>query len=239
MTIRALVFDAYGTLYDVQSVLAGAEQLCPGRGAVITDVWRLKQLEYSWLRSPLQEYEDFWEVTRASLDFALRAAGIEPNAAVCEPLMENYLSLDPYPEARDALRALEGRRLAILSNGSPKMLEALVRSSGLDQWIETAISVDRVRMYKPHPSCYALVEGVLGVARRDVLFASSNSFDVAGAKAFGFNVAWIRRGGAESPVDGPIGSAALFRMLRGRAEELGHVADYVVSALTDLPKILQ
>jgi 2-haloacid dehalogenase len=239
MSICALVFDAYGTLYNVQSVLSRAEQLCPGRGGVITEIWRLKQLEYSWLRSLLQEYEDFWELTRASLGFALRAAGIEPTAAVCEPLMENYLCLDPYPDARDALRALEGRRLAILSNGSPKMLEALVKSSGLDQWIETAISVDRVRIYKPHPSCYALVEEVLGVARRDVLFASSNSFDVAGAKAFGFKVAWIRRGGAASPVDGPIDSAVLYRMLRGRAEELGHVADYVVSALTDLPGILQ
>jgi HAD superfamily hydrolase (TIGR01493 family) len=109
MTIRALVFDAYGTLYDIQSVLAKAEALCPGKGEVITQVWRLKQLEYSWLRSLLQQYEDFWEVTRAALDFALRAAGVEPNEDVRRPLMENYLRLDPYPEAGDALAALGGQ----------------------------------------------------------------------------------------------------------------------------------
>ena len=179
MTVRALVFDAYGTLYDVQSVLAKAEALCPGKGEVITQIWRLKQLEYTWLRSLMQEYADFWEVTGAALDFALRAAGVEPNDAIREPLMENYLHLDPYPEAREALAALAGHKLAILSNGSPRMLQELVRNSGLDRWIEAAISVDSVRAYKPHPSCYALVEPALGVPKEEVLFVSSNSFDVS------------------------------------------------------------
>jgi 2-haloacid dehalogenase len=229
MTIRALVFDAYGTLYDVQSVLARAEALCPGKGEVITQLWRLKQLEYTWLRSLMQQYQDFWEVTRAALDFALRAAGVEPNEDVSGPLMENYLRLDPYPS--DALAALEGRKLAILSNGSPKMLRKLVRNSGLDRWIEAAISIDSVRTYKPHRSCYALVEPVLGVPKEDVLFVSSNSFDVVGAKAFGFNVAWIRRSGSKHP-------ATMFGMLRGRTEELGYAPDHIVSALTDLPKLL-
>src|SRR6266446_5189111 len=183
MTIRALVFDAYGTLYDVRSVQAKAEQLCPGRGEVITQVWRLKQLEYTWLRSLLQEYEDFWAVTGASLDFALRAAAVEPNDAIRGPLMDCYLHLDPYPEVREALAGLGGRKLAILSNGSPRMLQGLVRNSGLDRWIETAISIDSVRAYKPHQSCYALVEPALGVTRAEVLFVSSNSFDVVGAKA--------------------------------------------------------
>ena len=231
MTIRALVFDAYGTLYDVHSVSAKAEALCPGKGELITELWRLKQLEYTWLRSLMQQYEDFWEVTRASLDFALRAAGVEPDEAVRGPLMQNYLELDPYPEARAALAALEGRKLAILSNGSPRMLAALVRNSGLDRWIEAAISIDSVRTYKPHPSCYALVEPALGVAKEEVLFVSSNSFDAVGAKAFGFNVAWIRRSGSRDP-------ATMFGMLRGRAEELGHAPDHVVSALTDLPKLI-
>ena len=198
MTIPALIFDAYGTLYDVQSVLAKAERLCPGKGEVITQVWRLTQLEYTWLRSVLQQYEDFWEVTRASLDFALRAAGVEPNKDVRRPLMENYLHLDPYPEAPNALAALEGRKLAILSNGTPKMLQELVRNSGLDRWIEAAISIDSVRIYKPHRSCYTLVEPVLAVRKEEVLFVSSNSFDVVGAKAFGFDVAWIRRSGAQT-----------------------------------------
>jgi len=228
MTIQALVFDAYGTLYDVQSVLAKAEALCPGKGELVTQLWRLKQLEYAWLRSLLQEYEDFWEVTRAALDFALRAAGIEPDDAIRGPLMENYLHLDPYPETREALAALGGRKLAILSNGSPRMLEELLRSSGLGRWIDVAISIDRVRAYKPHPSCYALVEPALGVTKSEVLFVSSNSFDAVGAKAFGFQVAWIRRSGATVP-------ATMFGMLRGRAEELGHTPDHTISALTDLP----
>jgi 2-haloacid dehalogenase len=232
MTVRALVFDAYGTLYDVQSVLAKAEALCPGKGEVITQIWRLKQLEYTWLRSLMQEYEDFWAVTGAALDFALRAAGYEPNNAIREPLMENYLHLDPHPEAREALAALAGHKLAILSNGSPRMLQELVRNSGLDRWIEAAISIDSVRAYKPHPSCYALVEPALGVPKEEVLFVSSNSFDVAGAKAFGFEVAWVQRSSGIVPT-------TMFGMLRGRAEELGRAPDHTVSALTDLPELLR
>jgi 2-haloacid dehalogenase len=228
--IRALVFDAYGTLYDTQSVLAKAEQLCPGKGELVAQLWRLKQLEYTWLRALLQEYADFWEVTRAALDFALKAAGVEPSDAIRAPLMDNYQHLDPYPEAREAVAALAGHRLAILSNGSPGMLEALVRNSGLDRWIEAVISVDTARTFKPDPSCYALVGQRLGVAKEEVLFVSSNGFDVAGAKAFGFNVAWIRRGG-ESP-------STLYGMLRGRTEELGHPPDHLVSSLTDLSKLL-
>jgi 2-haloacid dehalogenase len=232
MAIRALVFDAYGTLYDIQSVLAKAEALCPRKGEVITQVWRLKQLEYTWLRSLMQEYEDFWEVTGAALDFALRAAGVEPKDEIREPLMENYLHLDPYPEARQALAALAGHELAILSNGSPRMLQELVRNSGLDRWIKASLSIDSVRAYKPHPSCYTLVGPALGVPNEEILFVSSNSFDAVGAKAFGFEVAWIRRSGRGAP-------AAMFGMLRGRAEELGHAPDHTVSALTDLPGLLR
>jgi 2-haloacid dehalogenase len=232
VTIRALVFDAYGTLYDVQSVLAKAEALCPGKGEVLTQVWRLKQLEYTWLRTVLQEYQDFWDVTGAALDFALRAVGVEPTDTVRGPLMENYLHLDPYHEAREALAALGGRKLAILSNGSLRMLRELVRNSGLDRWIEGLISIDEVRAYKPHQSCYALVEPMLGVSKAEVLFVASNSFDVAGAKAFGFEVAWIRRSGQGTP-------ATMFGMLRGRAEELGHAPDHTIAALTDLAELLR
>ena len=232
MTLRALVFDAYGTLYDFQSVLAKAEALCPGKGEVITQIWRLKQLEYTWLRSLMLEYEDFWEVTGAALDFAFRAAGVEPTDAIREPLMDNYLHLDPYPEAQAALAALAAHKLAILSNGSPRMLEELLRNSRLDRWIETAISVDGARAYKPHPSCYALVEPALGVQKEEVLFVSSNSFDAVGAKAFGFEVAWIRRGSGDA-------LATMFGMVRGRAEELGHAPDHTISALTDLPELLR
>ena len=113
-------------------MLAKAEALCPGKGEVITQIWRLKQLEYTWLRSLMLEYEDFWEVTGAALDFALRAAAVEPTDAIREPLMDNYLHLDPYPEAQAALAALAAHKLAILSNGSPRMLEELLfqRQSG-------------------------------------------------------------------------------------------------------------
>ena len=145
--------------------------------------------------------------------------------------MDNYLHLDPYPEAQAALAALAAHKLAILSNGSPRMLEELLRNSRLDRWIETAISVDGARAYKPHPSCYALVEPALGVQKEEVLFVSSNSFDAAGAKAFGFEVAWIRRGSGDA-------LATMFGMVRGRAEELGHAPDHTISALTDLPKLL-
>ena len=238
MTIRALAFDAYGTLYDTQSVLAKAEELCPGKGELITQIWRLKQLEYSWLRSLMREYQDFWEVTRASLDFALRSAGIEPTPPVREPLMERYLHLQPYPEVPAALAALEGRRLAILSNGSAAMLEALVHNSGLVRWIQTVISVDRVRTYKPSPACYALVEDVLGIAKSEILFVSSNGFDVIGAKAFGFRVAWVRRTGGDADAATPPGGSGFFRILRGGAEELGHIPDHTVSSLTQLLQLL-
>src|SRR5262249_48831899 len=153
-----------------------------------------------------QEYEDFWAVTRAALDFALRAAGVEPDDTIRGPLMESYLHLDPYPEAREALATLDRRKPAILSNGSPSMRQELVPHSGLDRWIQTAISVDSVRAYKPHQSCYALVEPALGVVKAEVLFVSSNSFDVVGAKAAGFRVAWVRRSGG--------GPATMFAMLR-------------------------
>ncbi|MBV9518074.1 MAG: HAD-IA family hydrolase, partial [Hyphomicrobiales bacterium] len=130
MTIRALVFDAYGTLYDVQSVRDLATELCGDKGELITQLWRLKQLEYTWLGALMGVKEDFWALTRASLEFALEAAGVAAEPAPFERLMAKYLDLDLYPEARAALDALAGRKLAILSNGSQEMLDALVGASG-------------------------------------------------------------------------------------------------------------
>jgi len=240
MPIKGLIFDAYGTLYDVHSVQAKTEQLCPGKGDLITQIWRLKQLEYTWLQTALQGFRDFDFITRASLDFALRAAGVEPNESITEPLLDKYLDLDPFPEAKEALGALRGRggcQLAILSNGSTAMLTALVKNSGLDAFLDAAISVDDARKFKPHPECYALVEARLGLKKDEVLFVSSNSFDVAGAKHFGFKVAWIRRSGIAVPT-GPIGPAQMYRFLRGNAVTLGYAADYTVAALTDLVTLL-
>ncbi len=240
MPIKGLIFDAYGTLYDVHSVQAKTEELCPGKGDLITQVWRLKQLEYTWLQTSLQDYRDFTYLTQASLEFALRAAGIEPSEMITRPLLEKYLDLDPYPEAKEALGALQrrgGLKLAILSNGSTAMLTALVKNSGLDSFLDATISVDGARKFKPHPDCYALVEKTLGLKNDEVIFVSSNSFDVAGAKHFGFKVAWIRRAAPGAP-SGPIGPAQMYRLLRGNAETLGYRQDYTVGALTDLIGLL-
>ena len=241
MTIKALVFDAYGTLYNVHSVYTKTEELCPGKGDLITQIWRLKQLEYTWLQTSLQDYRDFTFLTHASLEFALRAVGIEPSDSITRPLFEKYLDLDPYPEAKDGLgqlKSLGSRKLAILSNGSTAMLSALVKNSGLDVYLDATISVDGARKFKPHPDCYALVEKALGVKKDEVIFVSSNGFDVVGAKRFGFKVVWIRRGGGPGvPVD-PVLPAQMYRLLRGHAESLGYLQDYMVSALTDLPDCL-
>ena len=241
MAIKALVFDAYGTLYDVHSVYAKTEELCPGKGDLISQIWRLKQLEYTWLQTSLLEYRDFGFLTRASLEFALRAAGLEPSERITGPLFNKYLDLDPYPEAKDALRKLQrlgGYKLAILSNGSTVMLSALVKNSGLGAYLDATISVDGAKKFKPHPDCYALVGRALGVRSDEVLFVSSNGFDVVGAKHFGFKVAWIRRRGAAGSPAGPVSPAQMYRLLRGHAETLGYEQDYTVSALTDLPGIL-
>jgi len=239
MAIGSLVFDAYGTLYDVQSVRSLANEVCGGKGELITQLWRLKQLEYTWLRGLMREYEDFWSVTRASLEFALESVGVPVVPSVCDRLMEKYLDLDLYPEARDALAALKGYKLAILSNGSPRMLDVLVKASGIAPFLTDVISVDRARTYKPNPDCYALVEPALGVSRHEVLFVSSNSFDVVGAKYFGFTVAWIERGGGPAvPASSAVNPSEFYKLLRGRAEALRRQADFRVHALTDLSSVL-
>jgi len=239
MRISTLVFDAYGTLYDVLSVAGRVKELCGDKGDLITALWRIKQLEYTWLSSLMDAYQDFWSVTRAALEFTLAGVGIEPQAALCDRLMDSYLHLELYEEALQALSALGDHKLAILSNGSPDMLDALIQSSGVADRFADVISVDRVRHFKPDPACYALVEPALGVSRQEVLFVSSNGFDVAGAKRFGFRVAWIERGGAHAPADhAVVGPAEFYRMIRGRGEQLGYPPDYRVRRLTDLAALV-
>src|ERR1700722_9631322 len=174
MTIRAIVFDAYGTLYDVQSVVGITESAYPGFGSFITPVWRMKQLEYTWLRSMMGRYEDFWAVTKESLAFTLELLGLEANAALFDQIAEAYNTLAPYPDAQAALQSLAGYRLAILSNGSPDMLRKLVDNSGLGQSFETILSVDGKKIYKPDPGAYRLVEEHLGIAPGEGLFVSSH-----------------------------------------------------------------
>jgi 2-haloacid dehalogenase len=162
----------------------------------------------------MRSYEDFWSTTRAALEFALESIGIAATPALCDPLMAKYLDLDLYSEGSEALGALSGYKLAVLSNGSPKMLDALVHASGIAGLLADVITVDRAKTYKPDPECYQLVAPALRVANHEVLFVSSNGFDVAGAKCFGFRVAWVERGGgtATAPEAGP---ARFYRLPRG------------------------
>ena len=142
VTIKAIVFDAYGTLFDIQSVAAVTEEAFPGYGEIITQIWRIKQLEYTWLRSLMRRYQDFSAVTRESLAYTLRVLGLKGDAEVFERIMDKYLHLDLYPDAAATLAAMQGRKLAILSNGAPDMLGALVRNSGLSGVLDATISVD-------------------------------------------------------------------------------------------------
>jgi 2-haloacid dehalogenase len=243
MTIKAIVFDAYGTLYDVQSVAEVTEQAFPGHGEIITQIWRIKQLEYTWLRSLMRRYQDFAAVTRDSLAYTLRALGLEHDSSVFERIMDKYLHLDLYPDAMAALTAMRDRKLAILSNGSPAMLDALVRNSGLDRVLDATISVDSQQVFKPAPEAYSLIERELGLPPAEVLFISSNPWDVCGAKAFGLNVAWIERvtpeamrlACARTDVVAPL---TLFKAIRTQMDELGLQPDYRIHALSELPGLV-
>jgi len=244
MPIKAFVFDAYGTLYDVQSVAAATEVAFPGHGDYITQVWRLKQLEYTWLRSLMHRYEDFRVVTRDSLSYTLDTIGMTADAALLDALVDAYNRLSPYPEAAEALEALRGFRLAILSNGSPDMLEALVRDSGFVRYLEAVISVDAGRAYKPDPRAYKLVQERLGVEPGEVVFVSSNGFDVAGARSFGFNVVRVERVTPaalhrELAGNTSLGPTAMFRALRTQMEVVGFAPHAVVSSLRALPALAE
>lgn len=242
MTISAVVFDAYGTLYDVQSVAATTEEEYPGQGSLITQVWRLKQLEYTWLRSQMDAYRSFWDVSEESLAYSLDAVGAPRDAAKTARIMDKYLHLDPYPETAEALDMLSDVPLAILSNGNQQMLDALVANTGLKDKLGAVISVESKRVFKPNARAYDLVQETLNVEPAEVLFVSSNSFDATAAKNYGFQVAWIERVTAKAlhaELDGNAepGPLTLFKMLRMREENFGFSADHYLSALTDLRKI--
>jgi 2-haloacid dehalogenase len=243
VTINAVVFDAYGTLYDIQSVAEITEQAFSGYGEIITQIWRIKQLEYSWLRSLMQRYQDFSVVTHDSLAYALRVLGLKYDDAAFARIMDKYLHLDLYPDALTALAALKDRKLAILSNGSPGMLDALVKNSGLDGVLDATISVDAKKIFKPSPHAYALIEQTLGIAPRDVLFVSSNPWDACGAKAFGLNVAWIERVTPEALAlacveNQAIAPLTMFKALRTQIDELGLPPDHRIHSLSELPRIV-
>jgi 2-haloacid dehalogenase len=196
-SVKALVFDAYGTLFDVHSVAALGEQLFPGKGTALSQLWRSKQLEYTWLRSLMGRYADFTAVTEAALGYAATILQLPLDAAKSRQLMAEYNHLELYPDARDALAALSGLKLAILSNGAPAMLAPLVNNAGLDRTFTAVISVDEVKIFKPAPRVYQLAPDRLGVAAGEIGFVSSNYWDAAGAASFGFHVFWINRAGAQ------------------------------------------
>jgi 2-haloacid dehalogenase len=191
--IRALVFDAYGTLFDVHSISVACEALFPGKGAELSRLWRTKQLEYTWLRSLMGRYVEFEAITGDALDHACGALGLSLTQSDANGLMRNYRHLNEFPDVKGSLAAFGGRKLAILSNGSPAMLNALVEHSGMSELFDAVISVDELRMFKPHPSVYGLATRYLGVNADEIGFVSSNFWDVSGASSFGFHTFWVNR----------------------------------------------
>ena len=193
--MRALVFDAYGTLFVVHSISIACESLFPGNGAELSRLWRTKQLEYTWLRGLMGRYSEFENITADALNAACRMLGLNLPLSGAASLMQGYRRLQPFPEVKDVLCALHGRKLAILSNGSPGMLNALVEHAGFSRIFDAVISVDELKTFKPHPSVYGLASKHLGLDAEDVGFVSSNFWDIAGAASYGFRTFWINRGG--------------------------------------------
>ncbi len=194
--IGACVFDAYGTLFDVNAAAAQCRDALGDKADELSALWRNRQLEYTWLRSLMQEYVEFWQVTGDGLDYAMAALGIEDDA-LRERLMDIYMRLDAYPEVKDVLTALKagGIKTAILSNGSPKMLASAVENAGIEGVLDDTFSVDSIGIYKPHPSVYQMAVDGLDVAAGRICFMSSNAWDAAGAANFGFRVVWVNRFG--------------------------------------------
>ncbi len=195
--IKACVFDAYGTLFDVHAPVARVASKIGKDADAVSNMWRLKQLQYTWLRSLMQEHVEFWQVTGEALDYALSLHGIDDGALHSE-LMELYLHLDAYDDARTALAALRagGCKTAILSNGSPTMLEGAVGSADLSSVLDDVISIEDVGIYKPDPRVYQLAVDRMGVsARSEICFVSANTWDAQAGANFGFRVARINRFG--------------------------------------------
>ncbi len=190
--VNGLVFDAYGTLFDVHSVIAACQEVAPDAPA-LSETWRAKQLEYTWLRALMGKYADFSAITDAALRYAERRHGLHLTPAQHARLLAAYERLDTYPEVSEALQRLRAYPLAILSNGTPAMLQAVIAHNRLQDVFQHVLSVDPLRTFKPNPVVYELAPLRLGLPREELVFVSSNAFDVIGAKAFGFRVAWINR----------------------------------------------
>jgi 2-haloacid dehalogenase len=219
--LRAVVFDAYGTLFDVASAAERTRDLLGEKAGPLADLWRQKQLQYTWLRALMGHHADFWQVTGEALDYSLDAMRLASTPDLRRRLMEAYERIGPCADAREALVRLKAARLklAILSNGAPRMLAAAVRSAGLDDLIDETLSVEAVGIYKPHPSVYKLAVDRLGVWPAELGFVSANGWDAWGAKAAGLRVAWCNRAGLPR-------------------ERLGEPPDVELTTLADLPRAL-
>lgn len=193
---QAYVFDAYGTVFDVHAAIARHRAAAGPEADRLSEIWRTKQLEYTWTMTLAGHYVDFWTLTERALDYAFaRVPSVD--RSLRPQLLDAYLRLDTFADAAKALTELKrlGARLAILSNGSPRMLDAAVEASGIGPLLEAAFSVDPLRIYKPRPEVYALVTDGLRVSVQDVIFVSSNRWDIMGAASFGFRAIWINRAG--------------------------------------------
>jgi 2-haloacid dehalogenase len=212
---KAFIFDAYGTLFEVHSIVNRDGAGIAGDLRALSQLWRRKQIEYTWLRALMDRYEDFWRVTEAALRAAVRELSIEATDRQLAQLMQAYLSPAAFAEVGSALAALNGSPLAILSNGTRAMLDSAIRHHKLESYFAKVISVDIVKTYKPSPRVYALGPRTLNLPADEILFVSSNLWDAAGAKAFGYNVCWCNRAGAEM-------------------EDLGFAPDFIVRTLDQI-----
>lgn len=198
--IDACVFDAYGTLFDVAAAASNCRDALGDKADSLSILWRTKQLEYTWLRSLMDEYVEFWQVTSDGLDYALETLGLDGDEHLRQRLLNMFLELDAYEEVKGVLTRLKcgGMKCAILSNGSPKMLSSAVNNAGISDLLEAVISVDDIKIYKPHSSVYQMAVDSLGVPAERICFMSSNAWDASGAANFGFRVNWVNRFGQKS-----------------------------------------
>ncbi len=196
-TIKAIAFDAYGTLFDVYSVGALAEKLFPASGARLAELWRDRQMEYTRIRTLSGRYADFWQVTGDALAFACERLGLELTQAHRERLMMQYAELTAFPENRAALSSLKqrGLPLAILSNGTPKMIASAISAAGMEGIFDHVLSADQVRRFKTAPEAYQLGPDAFGCPAQEILFVSSNNWDICGATWFGYTTFWVNRAG--------------------------------------------
>jgi len=219
--IDACVFDAYGTLFDVAAAAAHCKDDLGDNAASLSALWRTKQLEYTWLRSLMGEYVEFWQVTSDGLDYALETLGLDGDEALRDKLLNLYLELDCYPEVPSVLKVLNGGGLkcAILSNGSPKMLNSAIENAGISQLLVNSYSVDQLAIYKPTPKVYQMAVDDLGVRAERICFMSSNAWDASAAANFGFRVVWVNR-------------------FDQKKERLPGIPEHEIKILSDLPGLL-